>query len=237
MALNYLRSILFYIVYAVSLVVFGCICMLVIWAFPIKSRYTFIVLWNRFAVWWLKICCGVSYRIQYQGAIPSGAFVMASNHQSPWETIFLYFMFQPLCATLKIELLSIPFFGWSLRLLQPIAIDRSKPREARTTLLTQGIERLKDGISVLIFPEGTRVDPGQEKKYSAGAAELAIAAGVSIIPLAHNAGKFWPAHQLIKNPGVIDVIVGSPIASVGREPKELIGEIQNWTRQSLSNLP
>src|SRR5690606_34905082 len=109
--------------------------------------------------------------------------------------------FQPLCATLKKELLRIPFFGWALGMLNPIAIDRSKPRIARQTLLTEGKQRLEMGISVLVFPEGTRVEPGVDRKYSSGGAELAITAGATILPVAHNAGIYWPAHRFIKRPG------------------------------------
>lgn len=234
---SFFRSVLFYIGYSISLFIVASLSLLFAWMLPIKQRYPLVVSWNQFAIWWLKVSCGVSYRMSSAAALPTGAYVLVSNHQSPWETIFLYHQFQPLCATLKMELLSIPFFGWSLRLLQPIAIDRNKPRQARTTLLTQGLERLKSGISVLIFPEGTRVDPGQERKYSAGAAELAIAAGVPIVPLAHNAGKFWPAHKLLKVPGTIDITLGSPIATAGRDPKELIAEIQLWTRACLAEMP
>ena len=158
---------------------------------------------------------------------------MLSNHQSPWETIFLYYFFQPLAATLKKELLYIPFFGWTLALLKPIAIDRSKKRQARKMILSQGKSRLDNAISVLIFPEGTRVDPGQDKAFSSGGATLAIESGAKILPVAHNAGEFWPAHKFIKTPGTVKVIIGEPIDTQGREPRELTEQVRVWIKQAI----
>src|SRR5690554_3887553 len=180
------RTTVFYAGYALSLVPHGTISVLICWLLPLKARYRYIVLWNAFTIWWLKISCGVNYRITGTENIPAEPFVLLSNHQSPWETIFLYDYFQPLCAILKRELLFIPFFGWALALLNPIAIDRSKRRTARQIVLTEGTKRLRDGICVLVFPEGTRLEAGQEKKYSTGGAELAINAGAKILPVAHN---------------------------------------------------
>lgn len=233
-----LRSLLFYTGYALSLIVYAGLCTLLGWMLPLRKRYSVFVLWNRFAVWWVGVACGVRYRIVGEEHLPPAPYVMASNHQSPWETIFLYYRFVPLCAILKIELLRIPFFGWALKLLRPIAIDRSKRREARKTLLGQGLERLRDdGISLLVFPEGTRVEHGDAKNFSAGAAELAIAAGVPVVPLYHNAGLFWPARRLVKTPGVIDVVVLPPIATQGREPRELTQQLQQLIHAGVAALP
>lgn len=165
--------------------------------------------------------------------IPAGSYVMLSNHQSDWETLFLYCEFQPLCAVLKRELLRIPFFGWALWMLDPIAIDRSKRRDARQSMLTQGVQHLRDGISVLVFPEGTRGNPGQDRKYFTGGAELAIAAGTKVVPVAHNAGVYWPAHRLAKTPGVIKVIVGDPIDATGRDARELTDQVKTWIESVL----
>lgn len=231
--LNTLRSILFYVGYLVSLVVHSTLCVLVAWALPVKPRFRFVTLWNRFAVWWLTITCGVRYRVTGQEHVPSGPFVLLSNHQSPWETIFLYCHFQPLTAILKRELLWLPFFGWALRLLHPIAIDRSKGRTARQNMLAEGPKRLQMGLRVLVFPEGTRIEVGQEKKFLTGGAELAITAGALILPVAHNAGTCWPAHKFNKRPGVIDVVIGKPIPAAGREARELTEEVQTWIRQAL----
>jgi len=229
----FLRTTLFYTGYILTLVPHASLCVLLGWMLPLRARYGYFVLWNRFVIWWLGVTCHVEYRITGSEHIPDAPFVLLSNHQSPWETIFLYHHFSPLCATLKRELLFIPFFGWALALLDPIAIDRNKRTTARQILLREGQRRLQERISVLVFPEGTRVAAGQYKKYSSGGAELAIAAGAVVLPLAHNAGTFWPARRYLKWPGTIDVIIGAPVATHGREARELAAAIQIWVQQVL----
>jgi 1-acyl-sn-glycerol-3-phosphate acyltransferase len=231
--LLFLRATVFYLGYSLSLIPHATLCVLLGWMLPIKTRYHYFVMWNTFTIWWLKVTCGVRYRIIGIENIPPHPFVLLSNHQSPWETIFLYTYFSPLCATLKRELLRIPFFGWAIALLNPIAIDRSKRIEARQTLLIEGQKRLADGISVLVFPEGTRVAPGEERKFSRGGTELAIIAEAIILPVAHNAGTCWPSHKFLKIPGTIDVIIGKPIPAKGRETRELTEEVQAWTHAML----
>jgi 1-acyl-sn-glycerol-3-phosphate acyltransferase len=226
--MNAIRAIVFYFVYSVSLVLWASLCVLIGWMLPLHARYPFCLQWNRFAVWWLGLACGVRFRTTGSDNIPAAPYVLFSNHQSPWETLYFTYRFRPICPILKRELLKIPFFGWALALLKPIAIDRSKRRAARDQLLSQGQQRLANGFSIMIFPEGTRVDPGVEKKYSSGGAELAIAAGVPVLPVAHNAGKFWPAHRLGKTPGCIDMIIGKPMPTIGRDARELTEEFRQW---------
>lgn len=228
-----LRTVIFYLGYAATLIVVASLSVLFSWALPVRARFRFATQWNRFAVWWVAVTCGVRYRVSGQENVPAGPFVVLSNHQSPWETLFLYYHFVPICAILKRELLWIPFFGWALAVLKPIAIDRSKGRSARQNMLTEGPKRLALGLSVLVFPEGTRVDVGQEKKFLTGGAELAITAGAMVLPVAHNAGICWPARRFAKRPGVIDVVIGKPIPTAGREARELTEEVQAWVRQAL----
>lgn len=233
-----LRSTLFYAGYALSLIVYASLCTLLGWLFPLKQRYRVVVLWNRFAIWWLGVSCGVHFRIRGEENIPEAPYVMVSNHQSPWETIFLYYRFVPLCAILKIELLRIPFFGWALAILRPIAIDRSKRRDARKTLLEQGLQRLnEERISVLVFPESTRVAHGEFKNFSNGAAELAVAAGVKVVPVYHNAGLFWPARRFLKQAGTVDVVIAPAIDTAGREPRELTQQLQQLIHAGLTTIP
>jgi 1-acyl-sn-glycerol-3-phosphate acyltransferase len=231
-----LRSALFYLGYATTLVVHATLCVLIGWALPLHARYRFAMLWNRFAVWWLGVTCGVRFRVSGQEHVPATPFVLLANHQSPWETIFLYYYFEPICAILKRELLRIPFFGWALAILRPIAIDRSKGRSARTSLLTEGPKRLQAGLSVLVFPEGTRAEVGQEKKYFTGGADLAIAAGTLVLPVAHNAGLYWPARKFAKRPGTIDVVIGTPIPAAGREARELTAAVEAVIRGMLEQI-
>lgn len=229
----FIRSLVFYIGYYGVLVPHAILCVFIGIFLPMKTRYQYFLLWNAFSVWWLGFTCGIRLNVTGRENVPPAPFVILSNHQSPWETLFLYWEFLPVCAILKKELLNIPFFGWALRLLHPIAIDRSRRGKSLQQLLEQGREKLHAGISVLVFPEGTRVNPGVIKKYSAGGAELAITSGVSILPVAHNAGICWPAHGFIKKPGVIDVVIGQPIDPAGRIAKDVTREIEAWVRAAL----
>jgi 1-acyl-sn-glycerol-3-phosphate acyltransferase len=232
-----LRALLFYAGYSLSLIPWAILCLLLAPLLPLRGRYWLCLRWNYFALWWLRITCGVRHHIIGAENIPKEPVVLLSNHQSPWETLFLVLYFIPLCPILKIELLRIPFFGWALRLVKPVAIDRSKRREARLTLLTQGRARLAEGLSVLAFPEGTRADPsGEPRKLYSGGAELAVAAGAKVLPVAHDAGFFWPAHQMVKKPGVITVHIGEAIDAAGRDPRELTEEVGTWFRARLHEM-
>ena len=228
-----LRSLIFYLGYFGALAPHAILCVLIGLFMPIGLRYRYFLVWNAYSLWWLGLTCRIKYQVSGEENVPPGPCIILANHQSAWETLFLYHHFLPLCAILKKQLLLIPFFGWALGMLEPIAIDRSKRGRALTQLLEQGKQRLDDGISVLVFPEGTRVAPGIEKKYSAGGAELAVSTGTQILPIAHNAGLFWPAHQLIKHPGTIQVVIGKPISPVGRNARELTCEVESWIRQAI----
>jgi len=228
-----IRSLLFYLIYYGTLIPHALLCVFPGILLPIKLRYKYFLIWNAASVWLLSVICGVKFQVKGKENVPDGAFVLLSNHQSPWETLYLYYSFLPITAILKKELLKIPFFGWGLWLLEPIAIDRNKKGKALQQLLEQGKKKLEAGISVLVFPEGTRVAPGKEKKYSAGGAELAISAGALIVPVAHNAGLFWPAHKLIKHPGTVQVVIGKPINPAGRNAKEVTQEVEAWIRQAI----
>jgi 1-acyl-sn-glycerol-3-phosphate acyltransferase len=225
--IRYVRSLFFWAGLVASLLIWAFICLSIAWLIPLKKRFRFLMQWNRFITWWVGFSCGVHYEVTGLENFDSGAKVVLSNHQSAWETISFNYIFLPICPVLKQELLLIPIFGWALRLMKPIPINRSQRSSARKQVLTQGLQRLQeDGLSILIFPEGTRVREGEERRFSASAAELAIAAGVPIIPVAHNAGKFWPASSLIKTPGTINVTIFPAIDSLGREPRELIQQAE-----------
>lgn len=154
--------------------------------------------------------------------------VVLSTHQSAWETIFLYYTLSPVSPILKKELLDIPFWGWAVRLQQPIAIDRSKPREAGRALLTQGKDRLQRGMSVVIFPEGTRSAPGAVTTLNKGGAKLATKAEALVLPVIHNAGWCWPARTIYKYPGTITVRFGDPMVGSGKNAAELTEEYGAW---------
>ena len=230
---SFIRTCFFYLGYFSSLILWTILCITVGNFLSLKKRYKYFLYWNKFAIKWLSLCCGVKVSIIGIENIPKHPVILISNHQSPWETIFLYYYFSPVSAILKKELLRIPLFGWSLAMLKPIAIDRKRKLNARLAILKQGKELLENNISILIFPEGTRVNPGKIKKYQAGGAVLAIEAGATVLPVSHNAGYYWPSGKFIKYPGTIKVTIGKPIETTGRSARELIDEVETWNRQSL----
>ncbi|MDO9476002.1 MAG: lysophospholipid acyltransferase family protein [Pseudohongiella sp.] len=222
------RSVLFSIGYALLTFVISVSVILVFWLLPPLKRFYLYSVWCNLVLWWLRITCGVSYRVEGLENIPAYPVVVMSNHQSAWETIFLYQLFTPACPILKKELLDIPFWGWAMRLQNPIAIDRSKPREAGRSLLTQGAQRIKQGLSILVFPEGTRAAAGTLGKFSRGGAQLAVATSTPALPVLHNAGLFWPAGTQLKTPGTILVVIGKPLHPDGKSAKELAAEFEEW---------
>jgi 1-acyl-sn-glycerol-3-phosphate acyltransferase len=160
--------------------------------------------------------------------LPRSPAIVLSKHQSAWETLAFQSIFPPLVWVLKRELLRIPFLGWALAMVSPIAIDRSARRGALKQLLDQGKDRLSKGFWIVIFPEGTRVKPGQKGKYNLGGAWLATHTGNPVVPVAHNAGEFWGKDAFLKRPGTITVIIGEPIDPSGIEAEKLNRQVEEW---------
>lgn len=231
-----LRTLLFYAGYLMAITVGAFVLVPLALFLPLRARFRVFNLYNRFIVFWFGVSCGVRYRIEGRDNIPAGVFVMLSNHQSEWETLFLQTLKAPLCTVLKRELLHIPVFGWALRLLRPIPLDRSKPSRALRLVLTEGSARLSEGISVLLFPEGTRVAPGERKRFNKSGMHIACRAGVPILPVAHNAGERWPGKRFIKTPGQITVVIGTPIETAGRSPNDVTLEVERWIEKQLSRI-
>ena len=227
----YVRGIIFNLGYAISVVLFGSFSILILPLLPFTRRYFFATRWVNFLEWWLKICCGITHRVIGLENLPEEPCVIVSNHQSTWETFFLQRYFAPQSTVLKRELMWIPFFGWVIRFMKPIVINRSQRTSALKQIIKQGSERLKEGLWVLIFPEGTRVPVGESRPHFSGGSMLAVKAGVPIVPLVHNAGRVWPAHDVRKYPGVITIKFGAPIDTRDKKPKELNEELQAWINQ------
>ena len=225
-----LRSSVFYLGYALTTIV---VCTNFILLFPMlgsKGRHRVASFWCRSILSWLKLTCGVSCKIEGIEHLNRSPSIYLSNHQSSFEAILLYQLIHPVSPIIKRELLQIPFWGWALRLSKPIAIDRSKPRKAARSLIAQGEVMLRHGNSVIIFPEGSRSEPGVVGRYSRGGCALAAASQVPIVPIVHNAGYKWPSHRFIKFPGVVSVKVGSPIYVPDRCIKGRTLELEEWTR-------
>lgn len=227
-----LRSALFYFGYVLAIVWFGVTGLLVCSWLPYHIRSPYLLLWNRFTLAWLRLSCGINYQVK--GNIPGTPTVVLSKHESQWETYYLQLALHPVATILKKELLEIPLFGWGLRLMEPIPIDRSSPREAIKQMLKLGVERVNTGMSVLVFPEGTRTQVGAKGRYAKGGAGIAIKAGVQVLPVAHNAASFWPPHRWIKYPGTITVSIGTPIDTKGRGAAEVTEEARSWIEAEIA---
>lgn len=220
-----LRATTFYVGYTLLTIVWGGLSVLVAWLLPYRARFAFIVgCWTRASLWWLKATCNVSWEVSGREHIPDEPCIVMCRHESTWETLFLQTLFAPQATLIKRELLWIPFFGWAYRLLQPIAIDRAKPRAALKQFIQEGRRRLEESIWVALFPEGTRMPPGQPGHFQPGGAALAAATGVPVLVTAHNAGSHWPAHNFRKRPGVIRFVIAPPIETTRKTSKEINAE-------------
>jgi len=231
-----LRSLLFYIGQIISTILIAPIGII---AFPLdfKKRYYLITRWAVFNLWWLKICCNVTYEIKGKDNIPGKPCIVMSKHQSAFETLALQQIFIPQVWILKKELLQIPIYGWGLASMQPIAINRDSTIKSFRQIADQGCERLQKGYWVIIFPEGTRVAPNKKKKYLPGGGMLAEKSGAQVIPVAHNAGRLWSRNSMIKKPGLITIKIGPVIESENKSAKEITDEVENWIEKEVGELP
>ena len=230
--MNTIRSYFFYIGYVISLIIIGLASVLLL-LLPTTMAAPIVLLWNRFVLFWLSICCGIRYELHGNTNRPTTPCVIVANHQSPWETIFLQLHFYPLTTVLKRELLRIPFFGWGMRILRPIAIDRSNPIQALKKIKKTGVERLKEGQNVLIFPEGTRQPVEQLGSFARSGADIAKAAGVPIIMVSQNAGYYWMNKKVLKNPCTVKVTISDPIEINDKNTKDVMQDIRQWIEATL----
>lgn len=193
--------------------------------------------WARFHLWLLEVLCGLDYVVEGEANIPrEGAHVSYWKHSSTWETLAQMLILPPQAWVLKREIMWIPLIGWATALLRPIAINRAAGHRAVSQVVEQGRDRLARGLWILIFPEGTRVAPGQTRKYGVSGALLASQAGAKLVPIAHNAGDFWPRRGLLKRPGTIRVVIGPPIEAAGRDARDLNAEAQAWIEAKMREI-
>ncbi len=216
----------------------GYLLILPVLAFlPHQTRYPVLCKWIDVNLWWLECCCGVNYQLLGTENIPTGsAAIIMANHQSVWETLAVAQIFPPLTWVLKKELFRIPIFGWGLKMTRPVAIDRGAGRSAVEQVKIQGKDRLDEGIWIVIFPEGTRVKPGQRLSYRPGGAILANYSQYPVVPVAHNSGASWPKHSYIKKPGTITVSIGRPIKTRGRSVEEILAQVEDWIETEKTRL-
>lgn len=227
-----IRSILFFILYNLIGIVHSLLSLLVAPFQNFNQRYRFVNIWSYITMWLLRHLNGVKIDVQGLDNIPADhAVVVMVNHQSQWETFYLQILISPQTTILKRELLWVPFFGWAVALLKPIAINRSQPTKAFKTILRVGKQRLHSGISVVIYPEGTRQAPGTLGVFNGGGASLAAYAAAPVLPIVHNAGDCWPARSFWRFPGTIKVIIGEPISVQGKSTSDIKAEYSHWVNK------
>lgn len=229
-----LRSSLFSLYMIVATIVIGIVAPLLT-PFPYKLRYTCINLYARSVIKALTLLCGIRYSVEGREHIQHPAIIFC-KHQSTWETYILQTIFPPISFVFKSELLWVPFFGWGLASMKPISIDRGSGKKAVKQLVSGGIKRLQEGLSVVIFPEGTRTAATGPGRYRIGGAVLAAESGYPVIPVAHNAGEFWKRKGFIKKPGNITVRIGPAIETKGKTPEVILAETKQWIEAQMPQI-
>ena len=231
-----LRSVVFLVLQTALTIVWSIISLL---TFPFQplTRYRIITTWSRIVVWLAQVICGIRYEVRGLERLPRRPSIVLGKHQSAWETLAFQVFLPPQVWVLRRSLLRVPFFGWGLAMASPIAIDRGAGMQALKQTLEQGRDRLARGFWIIIFPEGTRVPPGQRAKYQVGGAWLAAKTGAPVVPIAHNAGRLWRRNAFLKFPGIVTVSIGEPIDPAGLKPEELNRRVEDWIESEVARLP
>ena len=231
----FLRSVVYEVLRFAVTVIFAVISLL---TFPFKpiTRYRIITAWSHLVISMAWIICGVRYRVIGRENCPREPCIVLSKHQSAWETLAYQVILPPQVWVLKRELLRVPFFGWGLAMMSPIAIDRGSATRALKQTLEQGRSRLSDGWWIVVFPEGTRIAPGKRGRYHLGGAWLASKTGAPVLPIAHNAGTVWGRNSFVKYPGTITVSIGPVIDAAGMAPDDVNRKAEDWIENEVTRL-
>ena len=231
----WLRSALLFLVQFIAAPVI-CIIMIICLPFGFPVLYRLVKLWTLIAISSARVICGIEYRVIGREHIPKTPTIVLAKHQSSWETFFFLQLFPPQVWLLKRELFRIPFFGWGLAMLRPIAIDRADKLSALRQLVQQGKDRLAQGLWIIVFPEGTRTRPGEVLPYARGGALLATKTNTPVLPIALNSGNLWPRDSFLRHAGTIVVSIGKPIDPRGFKPEELNQHVQSWIEGEMQRL-
>jgi 1-acyl-sn-glycerol-3-phosphate acyltransferase len=235
--MSVLRSLLFALYQLIVTPIYAILVLLLFWL-PRLPRFRFIIGWCWLILFGARWICGIRHRVIGVENIPprSSPHIVMSKHSSTWETLALNFLFPPLAFVAKKELLSIPFFGWAFSLASPITIDRKAGKDAMQQIAEQGRERLAQGFWIVVYPEGTRIRAGRRAHYKTGGARLALALGIPVVPVAHNAGYLWPKGVLGKRPGTVTVSIGKPIQPDETDMQQLINKVEKWIEDEVTRL-
>jgi len=233
--MQWLLSIVFTLFMAVWTISFGVMYCLITPFLNFRGRFWMAGVMTHVCFFGLKWLCGLTYVVEGRENLPAaGNHVIFMKHSSTWETYAIMILFPPLVWVMKREIYWIPFVGWGCMLARCIAIDRKAGHSAVNQVLLQGKDRMERfGAWVLVFPEGTRMAAGETHKYGSSGTMLAAQQDCRIVPVAHNAGFFWPRRGLLKKRGVIRVIIGPPVEAAGRDTREVNEEVQAWIERNV----
>ena len=231
----FVRSALFLLLATLITIPAGALVTLA-WVLPMPVRYRLIAIWRAGFMALCHIVLGIHYHVVGRENMPRTPSVVLAKHQSAWETVGLQEIFPPLVFVLKKSLLWIPFLGWGFAAVKMISIDRGSGREALRQVVEQGCERLKAGYWVVIFPEGTRMAPGETRRFKSGGAQLAVASGALAVPVAHNAGEVWAKNAFVKKQGLVTVSIGPAIDPSGKTADEVNALAEAWIAGEMRRL-
>ncbi len=203
---------------------------------PHHMRRQSVVPWVNFAIWLVKHVLGIPYRLVGAENIPAHACIVLSKHQSAWETLMLQEVFKDTVFVWRKEIKYLPFFGWALAAIPMIETDRNVSKATLTRLVEQGRHRLENGYTVVIFPEGTRSQPGSKNRYKVGGAHLAVETGTPVVPVALNSGEFWGRNALFKRCGTVTVSVGPAIDPAGLTASEITNRAEAWIEAEMRRI-
>jgi 1-acyl-sn-glycerol-3-phosphate acyltransferase len=225
--MTFVRSLLYQII-LVAVVIPYSFMVLCTAPLPRMPRWKIIAGWPQFATWLARHLLKIDFEVIGREHIPAEPTIILSKHASAWETISYTSIFPPHVYVLKRELLWLPFLGWGLALFSPIAINRATRKNAIRRMIELGRERLAEGFSIMIYPEGTRIPVGKRGKYRPGGAILSVNTGAKVLPVAHNAGLVWPRNSFLKHPGHVTVKIGAPIAPEGMSSEQIMQRVEEW---------
>lgn len=236
-AIAFLRTMLCALIALPITMIAATLVTLTLWA-PASWRIAIIRVWRRIFLAVIRLMLGISYRVEGAENLPAGSVVIMSKHQSAYETVALQEIFGPrwLSFVYKQELHRVPFIGWALASLPMISVNRGGGKDALVAVARKGGKRLAEGHHVLIFPEGTRVPPGQNGKFKAGGALMATSAKATVVPVAHNAGEYWPRNAFVIHPGEVVFSIGPPIDTHGKKADEVNRIAEAWVAAEMSRI-
>ena len=192
-------------------------------------------MWIKVVLNALKFLCGVSWKVEGIENIPNTPCIVVSNHQGQWESFFLQTLFIPSTSIIKKELLLIPLFGWALRCMKPITLNRLNRVSSLKKVIKKGVIKLKNGFSIILFPEGTRISPEKGiQPFARSCGLLSVKSGFPLLPICHNSGKYWKNKKFIKSPGKVVLRIGEPI--LGRDPKVITNDAYNWVKNNYEEI-